>query len=41
MRSFVFLFYFLNYENMITHLQESWKIQNEVLYIYIYVYKLS
>ena len=24
------LFYFLNYENMITHLQETWKIQNKV-----------
>ena len=23
-------FYFLNYENMITHLQETWKIQNKV-----------
>ena len=27
---FFFLFYFLNYENMITHLQETWKIQNKV-----------
>ena len=25
-----FLFYFLNYENMVTHLQETWKIQNKV-----------
>ena len=24
------LFYFLNYENMITHLQETWEIQNKV-----------
>ena len=28
----VFYFYFLNYENMITHLQEFWKIQNKVTY---------
>ena len=26
------LFYFLSYENMITHLQETWKIQNKVTY---------
>ena len=25
-------FYFLNYENMIIHLQETWKIQNKVTY---------
>ena len=29
---FLFLFYFLNYESMITHLQETWKIQNKVTY---------
>ena len=23
---------FLNYENMITHLQETWKIQNKITY---------
>ena len=27
-----FLFCFLNYENMITHLQETWKIQSKVTY---------
>jgi hypothetical protein len=29
---FVFLFYFLNYENAITRLQETWKIQNKATY---------
>ena len=31
---FLFLFYFLNYETAITHLQvqETWKIQNKVIY---------
>ena len=26
------LFHFLNYESMITHLQETWKVQNKVTY---------
>ena len=26
------LFYFLNYESMITHLKETWKIQKKVTY---------
>ena len=30
---FSFLFYFLNYDSMITHLQETWKIQNKITYI--------
>ena len=29
---FFFSFFFLNYESMITHLQETWKIQNKVTY---------
>ena len=31
---FVFFlsFYFLNYENMVTHLQETWKTQSKVTY---------
>ena len=29
---FPLLSYFLNYGHMITHLQESWKIQNKVTY---------
>ena len=29
---FLFLFYFLNYESMITHFQETWKIRNKVTY---------
>ena len=29
-RFFVFLFYISYYKNMITHLQETWKIQNKV-----------
>ena len=28
----VFSLYFLNYESIITHLQEAWKIQNRVAY---------
>ena len=27
---FFFMFCFLNYDNMITHLQATWKIQNKV-----------
>ena len=27
------VFLFLNYESMITHVQESWKIQNKATYI--------
>ena len=26
------LYYFLNYESMLTHLQETWKIQKKVTY---------
>ena len=37
MRSFLLLSYFLNYESMITHLQETWKILNELSSIYIYI----
>ena len=29
---FFFLFYLLNYKSIITHLQETWKIQNKVTY---------
>ena len=29
---FFFLFYLLNYQSIITHLQETWKIQNKVTY---------
>ena len=29
--------FFLNYETMITHLQEAWKILNKVIYIYKYI----
>ena len=29
---FFFLFYVLNYESMITQLQESWRVQNKVTY---------
>ena len=29
---FLFPFYFLNYENMTTHLQDTWKIQKKVTY---------
>ena len=29
---FFFLFYFLNYESLITHLQETWRMQNKVTY---------
>ena len=29
--------FFLNYETMITHLQEAWKILNKVMYIYKYI----
>ena len=38
-----FLFYFLNYESLIPHLQKTWKIQNKVAYgptVY-YNYSLS
>ena len=31
----LFIFYFLNYENMITHLQETCKIQNKVTNVYV------
>ena len=31
---FFFIFYFLNYESMITHLTETWKIQNTVIKAY-------
>ena len=30
---FMNFFYFFNYKSMITHLQETWKIQNKVKYI--------
>ena len=33
-----FLFLFFNYESMITHLQETWKIQNKVTYSYTIYY---
>ena len=29
---FLFLFYFLNYESVVIHLHETWKIQNQVTY---------
>ena len=29
---FLFLFYLLNYKSIITHLQETWKIQSKVTY---------
>ena len=29
---FAYFKFFLNYENMIIHLQETWKIQNKVTY---------
>ena len=29
---FLNILYFLNYESMITHLQETWKIHNKVTY---------
>ena len=29
---FFFLFYLLNYQSIITHLQKTWKIQNKVTY---------
>ena len=29
---FQYMFMFLNYESMMTHLQETWKIQNKVTY---------
>ena len=28
----IIFFYFLNYESMITHLQETWKMQHKVTY---------
>lgn len=31
-RVIVFFFPFLNYEGMITYLQETWKIQNKIMY---------
>ena len=31
----LFLFLFFNYENMITHLQETWKIQNKVTFFFV------
>ena len=34
--SFSFFFYFLNYESVITHMQETWEIQNEVTYSSLY-----
>ena len=37
----IFLFSFLNYESMITHLQETWKIQNKVTQSYIIQYVIS
>ena len=37
----IFLFSFLNYESMITHLQETWKIQNKVTQSSIIQYVIS
>ena len=34
----LFPFYFLNYENMILHLQETWNIQSKVIYNYTVYY---
>ena len=31
-RAWKYVFFFLNYESMITHLQEPWKIQSKVTY---------
>ena len=37
-----FFFIFLNSENMLTHLQETWKLQNRVTYRFtIYYHRLS
>ena len=35
--SFHNFLFFLNYETMITHLQEAWKILNKVIYLYKYI----
>ena len=34
---FFLLFYFLNYQSMITHLQETWKIQNKLHIVPLYI----
>ena len=34
---FLFLFYFLNYESIITHLQETWKNRTKLHIVLLYI----